>query len=196
MTGSNALDGTNVTKLQMPPLARNVIDTNAVAVLAAWINSLPGVPAVAPPVIMPDGGNFIGSVNVTVTPPDTNAVIYYTLDGSLPTTNSLQYAGLIRLTNGATILSANAWETGHTNSVAVSALFVVQPLYFASEGFSNQVFQLHFAGAAGSNYVLEATTNLITWVPLATNVPVSNVFTLVDTNASNFPIRFYRVIQQ
>jgi hypothetical protein len=193
----NVVDGTNATKIQMPPLARNVIDTNAVAVFAGWINSLSAPqPAEAPPVLAPNGGNFIGQVGVAVVPPDSNAVIYYTLDGSLPTTNSLRYAGPIELTNGAVTVSANAWESGYTNSVAASALFVVQPLYFASEGFTNHAFTFEFAGAAGSNYVLEATTNFAIWVPLATNVASSNIFTLMDTNATSFPMRFYRVIQQ
>jgi hypothetical protein len=80
--------------------------------------------------------------------------------------------------------------------VAASALFVVQPLYFASEGFTNHAFVFQLAGAAGSNYVLEATTNFTNWVPLATNTAVSNVFTLIDTNATSFPRRFYRVSQQ
>jgi hypothetical protein len=191
----NTLDATNGTKIQMPPLARNVIDTNAVSVLAAWINSLPGIPSLAPPVITPNGGSFIGSVNVTVQPPDTNAAIYYTLDGSLPTTNSLLYTGTINLLNTAT-LSANAFETNYNNSVAASALFVVQPLYFSSEGFTNHMFQLQFTGAPGSNYLLEATTNFTTWVPLSTNIAPSNVFNLIDPGATNFPYRFYRVIQQ
>ena len=192
----NIVDGTNAVKFQMPPLARNVIDTNAVAVLAAWINSLGGVPAEAPPVLNPDGGNFIGQVGVGLAAPDTNAVIYYTLDGSLPTTNSLKYTGLIELTNGPVTVSANAWATGHTNSVAASALFVVQPLYFASAGVTNQSFTLQLVGAAGSNYVLQATTNFTTWVPVATNTAVSNVFILRDINSSNFSRRFYRVLQQ
>src|SRR5271169_511904 len=85
----NTLDGL----VKMPPLDRNVIDTNAVAVLAAWINSLPGTPAELPPTIKPDGGFFAGSVSVTLLPPDTNSILYYTLDGTLPTTNSLLYAG-------------------------------------------------------------------------------------------------------
>lgn len=38
-----------VGNFQMPPLARNVTDTNAVPVLAAWINSLPRVTPYLPP---------------------------------------------------------------------------------------------------------------------------------------------------
>jgi chitinase len=163
--------------------------------MAAWINSLPGTPALAPPIITPNGGNFIASVNVMVQPPDTNATIYYTLDGSLPTTNSLRYSGPINLFSSATI-SANAFETGYNNSVAASALFLVQPVYFTSERFSNNVFQLGFYGAAGSNYVLQATTNFINWTPLSTNMATSNQFNFSDVKATNFPYRFYRVLQQ
>ncbi len=38
-----------VGNLQMPPLARNVTDTNAVAILAAWINSLSRIAPSLPP---------------------------------------------------------------------------------------------------------------------------------------------------
>ena len=80
----------------MPPLARNLIDTNAVAVMAAWINSLPGTPALAPPTIAPNGGTFAPSVNVTLQSTNSGAALYYTLDGSLPTTNSFLYATPLR----------------------------------------------------------------------------------------------------
>jgi len=172
-----------------------LIDTNAVAVMAAWINSLPGTPALPPPTIVPNGGSFIGSVQVTVQPPDLTSTVYYTLDGSLPTTNSFLYSGTVSL-NGSATFSANAFETGYNNSVAASALFIVQPLGFTSVGFTNQMFQLGFFGAAGSNYVLQASTNLINWVPISTNVAPTNLFNLVDPGATNFPYRFYRVLQQ
>jgi uncharacterized repeat protein (TIGR03806 family) len=182
--------------IKMPPLARNLIDTNATAVIAAWINSLPGTPALAPPSITPNGGSYVGSVSVTLQSPDTNATIYYSLDGSLPTTNSSRYVGTFNLFTNV-ILSANAIETNFNNSVATSALFFVQPLYFTSVNFlPNQQLQLGFAGVVGSNYVLQATTNFSTWTPVANITAVTNWFNFLDTNAMNFPYRYYRVLQQ
>jgi len=180
---------------KMPPLARNLIDTNAVSVLAGWINSLPGIPALPPPVITPNGGSFQALVPVTVTNLNPNATIYYTLDGSLPTTNSLRYPGSLTFYNSAT-LAASAFAPGYNNSVAASALFLVQPVAFTAQGFTNQVFQLGFTGIPGSNYVLQATTNLVNWTPLATNATFTNQFIWFDWQATNYPHRFYRAVQQ
>jgi len=181
--------------VQMPPLARNLVDTNAVQVITAWINSLPGTPALAPPVIAPGGGRFIPAVTVVLQGPDTNATLYYTMDGTLPTTNSTIYAGPIRLTNSVT-LTVNAFETNYNNSIAASAVFVVAPGgTFTTSGFApNGIFQMGFASVPGSNYVLQATTNFINWVTLSTNLPTNGVFNLFDPQASNFPARFYRVL--
>ena len=93
---------------KMPPLARNLIDTNAVAVFAGWINSLPGTPALAPPLLTPSGGIFTSFVSVTAEETATNATtMYYTLNGSLPTTNSTLYIGPILVSNSA-IVTVNA----------------------------------------------------------------------------------------
>jgi hypothetical protein len=187
---------TNAAAIKMPPLARNLIDTNAVQVFADWINSLPGTPALAPPVITPNGGSYTSSVGVALTPPNGNASIYYTLDGSLPTTNSLLYTAPFNLKNNA-MVSASAFEAGYDNSVSAGALFLIQPLDFTSAGFgANQQFQMGFAGLAGSNYVLQATTNFATWTPISTNIALTNIFNLVDSSATNYPYRFYRVRQQ
>jgi hypothetical protein len=187
---------TNAAAIKMPPLARSIIDTNAVQVIAGWINSLPGVPALAPPTITPNGGSYFASVGVSLQAPDTNATIYYTLDGSLPTTNSLLYSGAFNLTGNVTV-TANAFETNFYNSIGASAQFLVQPLNFTSEGFdTNNLFELGFAGVTGSNYVLQASTNLINWTPISTNNATTNFFILTDPDATNFQDRFYRVEQQ
>ncbi len=71
------------------------------------------------------------------------------------------------------------------------------PVYFTSEGFSpNNVFQFGFYGVTSNKYVLQASTNLVNWVPISTNMAYTNSLQLVDPNATNFPYRYYRVQQQ
>ena len=167
--------------------------------MAAWINSLPGIPALAPLTLEPAGGEFSGPISVTVLPPDANAAIYYTLDGSLPTTSSLEYSGPINLflTSSATV-TANAFETGYTNSIAVNGLFTIVPLYFASPpAFNDGGLQFELSGATNEkNYVLQASSNLTQWTSIETNAPLTVPFFFTDPNASNFSTRFYRVLLQ
>jgi uncharacterized repeat protein (TIGR03806 family) len=184
--------------IKMPPLARNLIDTNAVEVMADWINSFTNTPALPPPTIDPSGGTFEGFVNVTVQAPAAGVTMYYTLDGSLPTTNSQLYAGPFRLTNSATV-NANAWKPGYIDSVVGTAQYTILPgAYFTSPiGFSNGVFQMTFTGPVGSSYVLQVSTNLLQWTPLSTNTPLASPFVLTDTYyAPGVEARFYRVVQQ
>jgi hypothetical protein len=164
--------------------------------IAAFINSLPGTPALAPPTLSPASGTFNGSVNVTITPPDTNATIYYTLDGSLPTSSSAVYSGPLRLTNSAT-LKANGAEAGFNTSVAASGLFtILPPIQFLAPGvFTNGTFRVQVSATANNAYILQASTNLAQWVALSTNTPAATPFYLNDPNATNFSQRFYRVLQ-
>ena len=111
---------------KMPPLARALIDTNALNVLSLWINSLPGEPVLAPPSITPDGGAFPSAVSVTLRAPDPNAAIYYTLDGAMPGSNSFRYTGPFNVSGNATV-SARAYEPGFQPSVAATALFLLRP---------------------------------------------------------------------
>jgi mono/diheme cytochrome c family protein len=182
---------------QMPPLARYLVDTNAVQVMADWINSLGGTPALPPPTLAPPGGTFEGFVNITLEPPTNGVTMYYTLDGSLPTTNSLLYTGPFTLTNSATV-NANAWEPGYINSVVGFATYTILPgAYFTSPaGFTNGVFEMTFAGFAGSNYVLQVSTNLLEWRSISTNTATSSTLSLSDTNTPFGAVRFYRVLEE
>ena len=148
----------------------------------------PARPPLAPPVLNPAAGTFTNSVGVTVLPPDANATVYYTLDGSLPTTGSSVYSGPIILTNTA-ILTANAFESGSNNSVAVSGLYILDSeILFTSPGsLSNGVFQLTLSVPPGRSYVLQASTNFTQWVSLSTNTPaVSSSYTVTDPKAGGF----------
>jgi hypothetical protein len=56
---------------------------------------------------------------------------------------------------------------------------------------TNGQFQFDILGVAGLNYSVQASSNLIDWVPLTTNV---SPFTFIDTNSTAFPQRFYRSV--
>jgi hypothetical protein len=183
--------------VRMPDMAGNLIQSNAVQVIVAWINSLPGTPALAPPSINPPGGTFNNSVLVTLAHTNAQAVLHYTLDGTLPTTNSTLYSAPFLLTNSVTV-NANAFATGYNNSVATNDAFTIVSgvLFTGPASLSNGVFSVTLSGPVGPSYVLQGSTNFVNWTPVSTNVPVSSPFTVTDPQAGSFRYRFYRAIQQ
>ena len=59
---------------------------------------------------------------------------------------------------------------------------------------SGDVIELIIHGQPGHTYKVEASTNLLHWTPLATPLNTTGSFTLIDPDAPNHPVRFYRVI--
>jgi subtilisin-like proprotein convertase family protein len=49
-------------------------------------------------------------------------------------------------------------------------------------------------GQAGQCYVIEASTDLVTWTPILTNTLITTSCYLVDVNRTNFTHRFYRAV--
>src|SRR5439155_1736406 len=79
----------------------------------------------APPTFNPAGGTFVGSVAVTLSTATSGATIYYTTDGSTPTTASSAYTVPVPLTT-TTTLRAMAAASGMTNSSVTSATYTIQ----------------------------------------------------------------------
>ena len=108
---------------KMPPLARNQIDEQGMNLLRQWIESLPGPPVLPPPEISPRGGNFAKPVEVALKG-EPGAKIFYTLDGTVPTSSDLLYEKPVQLT-GPTILRAKAFKAGFTKSITSQEIFLI-----------------------------------------------------------------------
>ena len=73
---------------------------------------------------------------------------------------------------------------------------IVTPVLMVSPNSStNGGFQLQVTSVAGQSYLFQASTDLVHWVSLSTNVAPSNITVLVDPNVANFPVRFYRAVE-
>ena len=88
----------------------------------------------ATPVISPVTGSYPAPQNITITSETTDAVIYYTLDGTTPTTTVTEtnklYAGAFSLSNDATV-KAIATKTGMMTSGVAEA-----NIAFTTTGFN------------------------------------------------------------
>ena len=102
----------------------------------------------AAPVISPNGGTFTATQSVTLSTTTASASIYYTLDGSTPTTSSTLYSGPISISTDTT-LNAIATAAGYSPSSVSNATFT----------FSNQTAAVSFSPAAGT-YVSAQTVTL------------------------------------
>jgi hypothetical protein len=64
-----------------------------------------------------------------------------------------------------------------------------------SGSFSGGYFQLTVAGQPNAVYVVQASTDLISWVSLSTNSSASGTFTFTDTTTPAPQQRFYRTLR-
>jgi len=111
------------------------------------------------------------------------------------TTNSA--AGSYPIITGAGTLASvnyNFVFANGTLNVTASDKTSVQNISIASlQPQSNGGMKLTLSGNPGQTYVLEASTDLVHWTAISTNVTDSNgLSTFVDSDAKNYPSRFYR----
>ena len=113
-------------------------------------------------------------------------------------TNSTLTLPSVNLTNAGNYSVTVTASGGSTNSaVATLTVFDPMPVISGAAANSDGSFTLNFAGAPGSTYILEATTNLVpvvVWLPIATNTfDASGGWQFTDPQAANFEQQFYRL---
>jgi N-acetylneuraminic acid mutarotase len=90
------------------------------------------LPPAAPPAFSVPAGTYTSAQSITISDTTTAATIYYTLDGTTPTTSSTTYTGPIMVSSTAT-LEAIAVASGFSASTVNSAAYVL-PVTFTFAG--------------------------------------------------------------
>jgi len=112
------------TKFVVPTVANGKVYLGTANELDVYGLGGPSTPA-ATPVISPASQTFTGTLSVTITDSTTGASIFYTTNGSTPTTASTPYTTAISVTSTQTI-KAIATATGFTQSPVASQTYTLQ----------------------------------------------------------------------
>ena len=101
-------------------------------------------------------------------------------------------SAIANLTEISGIASPNDPANGEIIITAVPTPLVITTTG-AAFGFTNGAFGFNFIGPSGSNVVIQASTELQTWIPLQTNLLGTGPLYFSDPQSTNNVQRFYRV---
>ncbi len=109
-----------------------------------------------------------------------------------PFVNYLRLTGLS--TGGSNSITLTTVWLGGTDGIGVCGVQLVPAPTLTVDGVVNRQFSFQFLAPNSQSYVVEASTNLENWVPVATDSPANGVFIYVNTNTAASR-QFYRVQQ-
>ncbi len=102
----------------------------------SYVASLsPALPVASAPAFSPVGGTYAGSQAIVISSSTAGSAVYYTTDGSAPSTSSRLYAGPITVSTSGS-LQAIATATGFTQSTVATAAYVITAPAVATPTFS------------------------------------------------------------
>jgi len=121
---------TSSTKYSSPIAISSTTTLKAIAVISGYANSAVAtgsyqinLPATATPTFSPAAGSFTTAQTVSISDATANATIYYTTDGTTPTTSSSVYSTPIAIST-TTTLNAIAVTAGYANSTMATGSYV------------------------------------------------------------------------
>ena len=94
-------------------------------------------------------------------------------------------------TNGVYLLALTASD-GALSTNATVTVTVMPPLRFSGPYRSNGQFGFRLTGPSGTNYLIQYSSTLTNWFPLATNAAPSGLLDVIDSGATGVLRRFYR----
>ncbi len=144
--------------------------TNSEVATAVYtINIVPDT--VATPAFSPAGGTYSAAQNVTISCATSGATIYYTTDGTTPTTSSNVYSAAIPVSETTTI-KAIAVKSGMTDSEVATATYTIESTPTPSTDFTlvTDASQL----AAGDEIIIANSGAAGSAVALSTNQTTNN----------------------
>ncbi|MFC5861455.1 chitobiase/beta-hexosaminidase C-terminal domain-containing protein [Acidicapsa dinghuensis] len=130
----NGATPTASSMVYMGPITISATETlQAIAVTPDYSNSTVAsatytinLPQAATPSFSPPAGTYTSTQTVTITDAIPGAAIYYTTDGSMPTTASTLYSSALTVSATETI-NAIATASGYVNSSVASATYTITP---------------------------------------------------------------------
>jgi hypothetical protein len=202
--GTNGLAGQTNSSLVLSNVAAGDVGTYGVVVsdacgsaftnsasLTVWV--APAISAAPQSLTLRVGQDAVFKVGVTGTEP---LVYQWQFNG----TNLVDATNATLILTNVTTNQAGAYGVTVTNLAGIASTSATCAVYCtaaavlkAPPSFTGGGFQFTITGVPGFNYSLEASTNLVDWVPLSTN---TSPFTFADGDATNFRARYYRSVYQ
>jgi LysM repeat protein len=174
--------------ISLPPFSVTALDYTA-----------EGLTAAAAPAFSPAAGSYTTAQSVTITDATAGATIYYTTNGTTPTSSSTKYTGAITVSATET-LEAIAVETGYSNSPVATAAYTIAaalpaPTFSVAAGSYSTAQTVTITDAtAGATiyYTTNGTTPTTSSAKYTGAIMVSATETLeaiaVETGYSNSPV--------
>jgi hypothetical protein len=109
--------------------------------------------------------------------------------------NSIYYTHSSTLRTFQEIFGVGPFLGDAANATDLSDLFAQFGIGSVTKTPSGAIHLTAVGITPGTTNIIEASSNLSTWAPISTNVATGASFTVVDSDASSFNKRFYRLLQ-